>query len=206
MNWFLVLGVFFSFKIISFFLLRYNLKNAEKFNNKEITFPLPIFSIPKKDLEKGNNIDCIFIKKTDKKTSFSVILKDEDWPKIDSFHDPIRKFFLGRIEDIESFVYKYKSNQLKNNPDSIKFIYIYSGKKTFKKIGHGLETIAFDKFESKDSRPVIYINTWNHSFSESDNNPELEKTYIYDYSMYFGNRLDAERFVRYREKINKKNN
>lgn len=183
-------------KIIFFFLQNYKPQKVKQLTVKDISFPLPIFALLEKDVKAGNSIDRVFISITKKKRIFfSVVTKDEDFPKIDLLYDAWRKFFFGRIKDIETFSYLYKANSLKNKPDRMRFNFTYSGKKKFPKIAHFSKTVPFDKFKTKNNRPIIYINTWNHSFSETDNNPNLKKSYITKYPIYSGRRSDAERII-----------
>ena len=39
---------------------------------------------------------------------------------------------------------------------------------------HLSAVVPIDALEQRDGRPVVYVNTWNHMFSQRDNNPDLE--------------------------------
>jgi hypothetical protein len=70
----------------------------------------------------------------------------------------------------------------------------YSDGQKFKKglVRHFHRLVDSDQLELQGRRPVIYINTWNHLFSEKDNNPELPKLKYSIYPGYTGARSDAE--------------
>ena len=65
----------------------------------------------------------------------------------------------------------------------------FSGNLDFEKTAHSFARVKFK------SNPVIYMDTWNHSISVEDTNPNLEKIYykIPSLDLKKGSRLDSER-------------
>jgi len=180
---------------------------------------MPIFVIPEIDIKKRNEILSIsyfIVDKTENQITieYSVIFKDEDHPiyLINHLYDFYRSFKWGRIFDIESFkinFIKIDQNISNNSIDSkiesnkwfIEFIdfenvfskdqnYFY---KNVKHYSNKIEGISFNKI---NDRVVIYINTWNHLFSNKDNNPDMNKVIIQEYNVFNLSRNEIENFIK----------
>ncbi len=149
------------------------------------TFPLSlIFMVPAFDLD---NMPIEFYScQTTEGTQVTVVFKDEDHPNpfIDFIYDVYRYFKWGRIQDIESFYIK---------DDYIFFPDDYASVTSFFETEnlHTRAEIPLEKFKEFSKRKIIYINTWNHMFSEK---PLKGVSYILFFpSFKKGCRMDAER-------------
>ncbi len=122
-------------------------------------------------------------------TQITVIFLDEDHPNpvIDFLYDIYRFFVWHRIYDIESFrVYE----------DRILFPDDFASVTSFFQTEnlHTRNEIPLNDFETEDGQIVIYVNTWNHMFS---NRPLHGYTYIaFHLKESTGCREDAERKYR----------
>lgn len=156
----------------------------------------PVFVLP--DCDRRNGIEKVyFLEKNgtdDPVIEVTVVFSDEDQPffLFDAVYDVFRCFRYHRKKDIET-VYLHLSNSGRSIR-SIDFGDAYSGEQKFKKgiVKHFHRIVALDQLEMVNGRPVVYINTWNHLFSEKDNNPGLPKMKYADYLCVKGARADAE--------------
>ena len=164
---------------------------------------LPVFVSPQVDIQKGGNgltgVALDLIQNQDNKViyQYTCIFADEDYPDffLNFFYDIFRYFKYHRLMDTESFTITFIKT-----PDDIwkveKVIFsdVFSKDQTFykKKIVHYQESIDGSNFILKDSRIIIYINTWNHLFSNTDNNPNLQKQLFESYPVYAGSRKQVE--------------
>jgi len=170
--------------------------------NSDLRTKLPLFVIPQADIDAGNGIQAAFVKiRSSKEWDLTVIFHDEDHPSfiIDFLYDQFRaRGKYHRQADVETMKLFFDDQ---GNLAEIDFTNVYSKEQLFyeKDIVHYDARISADKFsrDSKSDRPVIYINTWNHMFSEKNNNPErTDLITIGDYPLYSGSREDVEGFYR----------
>ncbi len=163
---------------------------------------LPIFIVPEVDYNNKNEIIAIsvFFHKNlekDKLIEFTVLFKDEDHPKalVNFFYDIYRYFKYKRIIDTETFFIHYiMTDDAKWYIEYVDFPDDFSGNQSFyeKNVKHFSSKIEGINFERSDDRVIIYINTWNHMFSNKDTNPKLEKKKVDSYKTYFGDRKTVE--------------
>lgn len=168
----------------------------------EKTF-LPVFVLSEIDYKNKNQIIglSLFIKNesTDEKLiEYTILFNDEDYPNffINFIYDIFRSFKYKRIIDTESFFINYiKVSDDIWKVDFVDFPDDYSSDQTFfeKKVKHYPAKIEGSAFEKINDRTVIYVNTWNHMFSNVDNNKSLAKKIIESYKIYFGSRSDVEK-------------
>jgi len=149
------------------------------------TFPLSlIFMVPAFDLD---NMPIEFYScQTPEGTQVTVVFKDEDHPNpIKNFtHDIDRYFKWGRIQDIESF---YIKDDYIFFPDDYASVISFFETENL----HTRAEIPLERFTEFAGSKVIYINTWNHMFSEK---PLKGVSYILFFpSFKKGCRIDAER-------------
>jgi hypothetical protein len=156
----------------------------------------PVFVVPVCD--HRNAIEKVYFHSGEMKgeeiTEVTVLFRDEDQPFFifDQVYDLYRRFKYHRRKDIETFFLHQESTG--KGVQSIDFGDTYSRDQKFRKglVVHYHEVIGRGRLEMKGERPVIYINTWNHLFSEKDTNPGLEKTVYETYASFSGTRKDAE--------------
>ncbi len=160
---------------------------------------LPVFMIPEVDIKNGNDIVSVFIYREDSKTlSVTVVFQDEDHPSwiTDRLYDIYRRFKYKRKMDVETFklLFADKSDMISALPVSISFPGTYSESQVFftRNVKHYSKTVTLDRFTMIGERPVIYVNTWNHLFSEKNNNLDLKLVTRKDYPVYWGSRQDVE--------------
>ena len=156
----------------------------------------PVFVLPACD--QANGIERVYFKRgnngVEDVVEVTVVFSDEDHPffLFDAVYDLFRCFRYHRKKDIETF-YMYLSSK---NQQIIKIDFgdAYSGLQKFSKgiVKHFHQSISGNLLEMQNGRPVVYINTWNHLFSESDTNPGRPKIKYAEYSCFAGSRLDAE--------------
>lgn len=155
----------------------------------------PIFVLPQADAD--NPIEEIFMDVTPEnegwKVETTVVFRDEDYPffLFDWFYDFFRFFRWGRIKDIETFyIYLYQDGRI----EKIDFPGTYSSDKVYGDIWnlHSSMIILGEEFEISNGRPLIYINTWNHMFS---NEPSfhVSELIVSEYAIINGTREDGER-------------
>ncbi len=179
---------------------------------------LPIFRVPAADW------DCpivgVFIDWTDPaQVELNVITTDEDnpyifldwpydadrwWGIFDLFETPpyisidLSADGGHRVADVESIQYHIPNAPLTGNifPDQIEFDGTYSDAQKWNTpfVLHYSKTFNGSEFEIVDGRPIIYVNTWNHLFSASNNNPNKQLIEIRDYPVYSGTRAEIENF------------
>ena len=162
---------------------------------------LPIFILPRADVKNG--IKALFLDNSKKNVlSITVVFADEDHPSAftDFIYDIYRRFKYKRTEDVETFDYYYsKQSNIKNGfPEKVVFPTTYSNNQPFftKDVKHYSQSIKFSAFTLKENRPLIFINTWNHLFSENNNNRDLKLQTIENYPIFIGSRADVEKLYR----------
>lgn len=197
---------FYFFIIVFIFFTIFNSCTNEKIKFEKKSFDLnylPIFISPQQDYTKKNDIIGVsisFIKdeENEKIIEYTILFKDEDHPNcfINFIYDLYRSFKYKRIIDTESFFIDY----IKTPDGYWKVNYVdfpddYGADQVYleKNVKHFSLKIDGNSFEKKDNRVVIYINTWNHMFSNKDTNINLEKVIIDNYETYSGNRFDVEK-------------
>jgi hypothetical protein len=156
----------------------------------------PVFVLP--DCDRQNGIEKVYFKQqsgtTDEVIEVTVVFKDEDQPffLFDGVYDLFRCFRYHRKKDIETFYLHAASSD--HSLMAIDFGDAYSGGQKFNKglVTHFHRVIRKEQLEMQEGRPVVYINTWNHLFSEKDNNPERPKLTYSIYASFKGTRGDAE--------------
>lgn len=160
----------------------------------------PVFVVP--DCDSANPIQLAWYAwnqdSTDDILEISLVFRDEDQPIhiADWLYDAYRELKYHRKKDIETlFVHLDKGSQAFKGID---FGDAYSGLQVFNKpfVKHYHAIVPRDCFEMHDGRPLIYINTWNHMLSESDNNPSLSKHADYSFKKFPGTRAEAEIYGR----------
>ncbi len=153
-----------------------------------ILLPVQIFGIvlmfPSVDIE--NPPIAVFEDFDGESTEVTVVFSDEDHPNplIDIVYDIYRLFRYGRVVDIETFVIK---------KDTVLFPDDFASVSSFHQTEnlHTRAEIPIDEFELFDGELVVYVNTWNHMFS---NKPLRGLTYIpVILKPERGGREDAER-------------
>ena len=168
---------------------------------------LPVFSLPEQLDCMKNHIEAVFVSRHDDREEISVVFSDESHPNriIDWLYHGFRHLRYGRTKDIETFVFRYQDKT--NIPDSIEFPGSYSdGQRWNHFFQHHYERVlSMSDFTMSAARPVLYINTWNHLFSNKNTNDDdanpPRMTTISNYPVYRGSRQDAERWFRYRHDV-----
>ncbi len=143
-----------------------------------------ILMFPRIDLNNAP-IDFYSIKYGDLE-EITVVFKDEDYPNkfTDVLYDVYRLVRWGRIEDVETFYIK---------GNTVIFPDDYAGDATFyqTKNLHNHAELPIDKFQKRNGKILVYVNTWNHMFS---NKPILGLEYVPFYFVpKIGSREDVER-------------
>lgn len=218
-----ILIILFLFVLNFFIFLSININfkkkiiNLKKENNVDLEYVFkPVFIFPEIEIKSKNNLFLIsfyFISNDEKEKiiEYSLIFYDEDYPAIitDILYDFYRTFKYKRIYDIESFQIKYvltdNDKLTKWISEMVIFNKTYSDQQKFfdKKIKHFSKEISGNEFNKINDRIVIYINTWNHLFSNKDNNPLLSKIVYQDYEIINISRNQLDNF-RNIKKNNKK--
>lgn len=192
--------------VIFIFLTIFTYCGQKKLTLEEKTYDkafLPVFVIPSIDYKKNNDIIGISLSfhkddENEKIIEYTVLFKDEDHPNsfINFIYDIYRSFKYKRLIDTESFfIYFVKSYDGYWKAVSVDFPDDYGLEQVYleKKVKHFSLKIEGAYFEKKDNRIVIYINTWNHMFSNKDTNINLEKITLDYYKTYSGNRVEVEK-------------
>eukprot|EP00242_Pyramimonas_sp_CCMP2087_P008007 CAMPEP_0198199666 /NCGR_PEP_ID=MMETSP1445-20131203/2885_1 /TAXON_ID=36898 /ORGANISM="Pyramimonas sp., Strain CCMP2087" /LENGTH=276 /DNA_ID=CAMNT_0043869551 /DNA_START=254 /DNA_END=1084 /DNA_ORIENTATION=+ len=61
---------------------------------------------------------------------------------------------------------------------------------------HYQKEVAYDEWQRRGDRPLLYVNTFNHMMGPRDSNPKMQKFHYERYAVSRGTRDDAERFVK----------
>ncbi len=143
-----------------------------------------ILMFPAIDMENGP-ID-FFVFDHGSSVEVTIIFKDEDHPNpfLDPLYDLYRLAKWGRIEDIETFYI---------TATSVVFPDDYASVTSFSQT-EGLHThaeIPIGNFQVQDGKILVYVNTWNHMFSNKPL-PNLEYVKV-EFRARIGTREDAER-------------
>ncbi|MCK4665403.1 hypothetical protein KAU33_01555 [Candidatus Dependentiae bacterium] len=165
---------------------------------------LPIFYLPIVDIQNGNGITSVYYDINEDTSTYSieitVVFADEDHPSkiFDFVYDLFRKQKYKRKEDVETFyIYIDKNFQLEKIDFNYNGTGTYSGEQKFfiKRPKHFSKIISGRDFKLEGKRPIIYINTWNHMFSEKPTS-KLEYKRIDKYTLKFGSRKQVENTFR----------
>jgi hypothetical protein len=156
----------------------------------------PVFILPSCDTLNG--IEKVYFKTSkgvnEEIVEVTVVFRDEDQPffLFDGMYDVYRRIRFHRKKDIETFF--IHTGGTKEGLHCIDFGDTYSRNQHFHKgiVVHYREVVTREHLEMKGERPVIYINTWNHLFSEKDTNPALPKMCYTHYAVFNGSRSDSE--------------
>ncbi|KAL3925366.1 MAG: hypothetical protein SGILL_000452 [Bacillariaceae sp.] len=166
---------------------------------------LPCVGLPTRDLEGSNQLTCMYIAQYENGYELTLLFLDEDRPNAcaDCCLDFLRRPLFGRYFDIETvFLMKNDTNgDGKNGSENgstdtykMEFPGTHSADQKWNVFSpkHTTESVHLSLFEKrtrevgkeqpqqkKDQHPTLYVNTWNHLMSESNNNPDLEMTYMF---------------------------
>lgn len=159
---------------------------------------LPVFVMQKQDIENNNEIIGVFFDLSKDFTTWevTVVFADEDNPSHikNFFSDRFRILSQKRLADIETFIMSWKPQTGELN--SIDFPGTYSRDQQFddKIIQVYSKKVPGSSFlkDSRSGRPYIFVNTWDHHFSEDDVNETIDAVYIEDYPVFYGNREAVE--------------
>ncbi|MCR4316551.1 MAG: hypothetical protein NUW37_09410 [Planctomycetes bacterium] len=167
-------------------------KVADVYEHKEEWVTLPLFVVPQRDIDTGNELVCVFVNvESQARVQYSACFRDEDHPLTDEQYDAVRWHRYKRIADVESFYIEYVDGK----PAAIDFPGVYAADQTFYVLAarHNTIRLGFSEFETEDSRPIVHVNTWNHMFSDKDNG---KRDHVYEdrYATYVGGREDLEKF------------
>lgn len=160
--------------------------------NGEIEY-LPIFCQAEKD---RSELLAVYCYQMGNLTQFTLVFSDEYYPVwlIDKIYRVFRILRYHRTADIETFYIRIDEN---SSPVEVIFSHdgkgTYSGEQSYDVLfpKHYSETVPFEDFECNESRPYIYINTWNHLFSEKKNG-SISYVELRDYTVIHGDRGKAE--------------
>ncbi len=138
----------------------------------ELIAQLPTLVQSRRDVEGRNAIKEVYytISPTNKelKIEYNVVFENEKYPVsiLSQIHGFYHKMANGRKEDIETIVMYFDNNTL----TAVGFPDTYSDRQEYaEKIPkHNTAMILAPVMD-------VYVNTWNHLFSEKDNNTYLEK-------------------------------
>ncbi|TGM57835.1 surface adhesion protein Lsa23 [Leptospira adleri] len=160
---------------------------------------LPIFVQPENDIDDGNSLEVVYCSAREtpsgKRIELSLVFQDERHPSPwkDFVYRIYRKFRYGRSKDIESLRVQFSE---KGEWSAIHLKNVYSGDQTFDAdpVSHLDSILKPDLMKLENKRPILYVNTWNHMFSETDRNPGLPKKTWSDFEIRFGTREDLDGF------------
>mmetsp|Transcript_47176 Transcript_47176/g.78101 ORF Transcript_47176/g.78101 Transcript_47176/m.78101 type:complete len:221 (-) Transcript_47176:111-773(-) len=148
---------------------------------------LPVLALPKIDLRYGNGIKRLYVAEFEGGVELTVVFWDEDRPNplLSILYDMFRAVLFARIEDVETF---HITCDEVGNPSFIEFHGTYSGKAPYyaRLPQHCSRAVPFEDFpllqsctsdsvSDEQNMPVVWVNTWNHAFGESNNNPQAAK-------------------------------
>ena len=161
---------------------------------------LPVFVMDKKDADR-HPIEAVFIgDKADRPGSIeiTVVFKDES-PSFFGIQtlflsEPIRRLGYGRWQDVESLCYDYESGNVEGEIESVFFDGTFACCQPYRALWplHSSATIPIGAFEREDTRPVIYVTTWNHLFHWSPRDLAKRNTCTnLNYDVYRGTRDNA---------------
>ncbi len=199
------------FLVLASFLCAYTLLSCNKasYSAQETQVQeafLPVFSIPKIDRTKGNDLIGLSVHIAEETSEsrlieYTILFKDEDHPTklFDFFYDIFRGFKYRRIVDVETFFILFQKNQDGSwKPMKIDYPTVFGKDQRFfeKNVKHFKASLEGNSFNYQQNRIIMYVNTWNHMFSNIDTNPDLEKELVSSYTVYQGTRADIDAFFK----------
>ncbi|MDV6235191.1 hypothetical protein CH379_006065 [Leptospira ellisii] len=160
---------------------------------------LPVFVQPVSDIRDGNGLEAAYCSSRDvdreRRIELSLVFQDERHPSSwkDFLYRIYRKFRYGRNKDVETLRLQISSS---GNLSKVHLKNVYSGTQKFASdpVEHYDAVLGPERLKSEGKRPVLYVNTWNHMFGETDHNPELEKQTLSEYELRYGTRDDLDGF------------
>lgn len=160
---------------------------------------LVLLSQPEADIQDGNELLAVYCKSeiipTGAELQLSLVFRDERHPSgwKDFFYRIYRRIRYGRTFDIESFTLLVDPN---GKTESIRLQNVYSGKQVFEEdpVLHFDAVLSSRDWETKNSVPLLHINTWNHMFGEKDNNPGVIKQEIPVIGLRSGSRIQLDSY------------
>ncbi|PJZ31637.1 surface adhesion protein Lsa23 [Leptospira kmetyi] len=164
-------------------------------SNEEI----PIWIQPSDDVKDGNDLEIIYCNKREtpngKRIELSLVFRDERHPSFwkDAVYRIYRGFKYGRHKDIESLRLQFSNT---GELSTVHLKNVYSGDQKFSQdpVQHFDSVLKADAFSKEEKKPILYINTWNHMFSEKDQNPELSKKKFNNVELRTGSREELDAF------------
>jgi hypothetical protein len=183
---------------------------------EELQLALPVFRVP--SIDSDCPLLAIFVDVSDpNRAELEIVFADEDNPVpfLDYVYDadrwwglftldPIPPFIFfdlsdpggHRVADVETIQFDTSGAPSSGTiqPSSITFPGTFSDTQQFDVTiaFHHTATFNWADFEHVDGRPVIYINTWNHMFSATNNNPGMAMDEFRDVPVYRGTREEIE--------------
>ncbi|AOP34455.1 hypothetical protein A0128_11710 [Leptospira tipperaryensis] len=160
---------------------------------------LPIFVQPENDIVDGNPLEVVYCSAREtpsgKRIELSLVFQDERHPALwkDFVYRIYRKFRYGRSKDIESLRLQFSQT---GEWTAIHLKNVYAGEQVFASdpVEHFDSILKPGSVELEEKRPVLYVNTWNHMFSEKNRNPSLSPKKLKNYEIRFGTREDLDGF------------
>ncbi|TGK23660.1 surface adhesion protein Lsa23 [Leptospira stimsonii] len=160
---------------------------------------LPVFVQPANDIEDGNSLEAVYCSAREtssgKRIELSLVFRDERHPSAwkDFVYRIYRKFRYGRSKDIESLRIQFSKT---GEWSAIHLKNVYGGDQSFDAdpVKHLDSILKPDLMKHDQKRPILYVNTWNHMFAETDKNPNLEKKILTEFEIRFGTREDLDGF------------
>tara|TARA_Y100000780_G_scaffold232505_2_gene264927 strand:- start:6681 stop:7223 length:543 start_codon:yes stop_codon:yes gene_type:complete len=135
-------------------------------NRANILFTL----IDREAYDKAMNGEYIRVK-------LDVVWSDEYHPNclFDFFYRIYRSFKYNRTRDVQTLYLDYNNTQL-NSVFSNNFTERGLTFDSTKNLRHESHTYSMNQLDvGPDGTRTIYVSTWNHIFSQHDNNPDLDK-------------------------------
>ncbi|RHX80191.1 surface adhesion protein Lsa23 [Leptospira yasudae] len=160
---------------------------------------IPLLIQPEHDIEDGNRLEVVYCNQREtpsgKRIELSLVFQDERHPAKwkDVLYRIYRGFKYGRNKDIESFRLQFsKTGEL----STVHLKNVYSGEQRFNEdpVQHFDSVLKAEQLRKEEGKPVLFINTWNHMFSEKDQNPELAKKKLQGIELRTGSREELDAF------------
>ncbi len=160
---------------------------------------LPLFIQPIRDIENGNRLEIIYCSRREtpfgKRIELNLVFQDERHPSVwkNRIYRIYRSFKYGRHKDIETIRLQFsKSGEL----STVHLKNVYSGKQKFAEdpVYHFDSVLKSEQLMRENQKNVLFINTWNHMFSEKDSNPELPKKQLDSVELRTGSREELDLF------------
>jgi hypothetical protein len=158
---------------------------------------IPVFGVPAIDETQGSGVKKVYMSIDEEKQliEVTVVFGDEIRPDCvtNCMYGSMRRVLFGRYEDVETFFIKLDGN---SNISSVSFDGTYAGNQEwFTSVPkHGSEEVGMDLFDKHQDtkRPVIWINTWNHMFAETNSNSTMGCVILTDFNVSVGDRAHVD--------------